>query len=117
MEPPIERLDQTAQRFNQPRLHNRSNPLRSGRLVRQIVQCVEHVRPRLVLRPALRDSRRKLRDLRGDPAIIVPGVQDRKFRRIGAASAGIRHRGHAYQATNRPISPLAEPLRIRQPRV
>src|SRR5579864_3505823 len=59
----VERLDDLAERFDDTRLYDRCDPLRRCRLVRQVMERVEDVRPGLVFGLALRDRRREFGDL------------------------------------------------------
>lgn len=81
--PPVERFNQPADGLDDPRLHDRRRSLGRSRLMRQIMESVENVRPGLVFRPALRDRLRELGNLCREPAVIAGRVKDRQLRRVG----------------------------------
>lgn len=107
---PIERLQHFAQRLDDPRLYNSRNPLSGCRYMREIVQRVENVRPRLVFGTALRDRCWKLGDLSRNPAVVIPCVEDREVRRIGSTGGWVRRRAHTHHAINRPTCLQAQAL-------
>jgi hypothetical protein len=75
-------FNHAAQRLDYPCLNNRCDALSRRGFVRQVVKRIEDVGPSFVLSLALRDCSRELRNLGGDPPIIVPRVQDGEVDRI-----------------------------------
>jgi hypothetical protein len=64
---PPRSAQETKQRLDDVRLERKGHALGRCRLVREVVERVEHVDPRLVAIAPLRDRRGDLSDLRGDP--------------------------------------------------
>ena len=109
----VQRFYDLAQGLDDPRLHNGRDSLGSCWLVREIVQGVKNVRPGFVFRPTLGDRGGKLGDLGGNPAIVVPRIEDREARRISSTGDWLSRCAHKDQAINRPKSLRAKRLHIR----
>jgi hypothetical protein len=80
--PVAKRLNHLVQRTDDAGLQERGNALGGSGFVREVVQSVKDIRPGLMLGPPLGDRCWEFRDLRGDPAVLIPCVNDRELGRI-----------------------------------